>query len=203
MNILQSPSHYEEVIRQSRFIAHAIPMSMENQFDDLFSSIALNDASHNCWAWRIGGLHRYSDDGEPGGTAGRPIFQAIETREIDQVLLVVSRYFGGVKLGTGGLIRAYGRTAAACLAQAEILPVMEKTEMSLECDFAYEAMVYRLVALHGGDVIDLQHDAKGARFELSFNAGEEAAFARDLREQSAGRVCVDEDIRGGGKTADW
>ena len=73
------------------------------------------DATHHCWAYRIGPAYRFGDDGEPGGTAGAPILRAIEGQGVDRVMVVVVRFYGGVKLGTGGLARAYGGTAAECL----------------------------------------------------------------------------------------
>ena len=77
-------------------------------------------ASHNCYAWRLSALEaRASDDGEPGGTAGRPILAAIEAAGLEGVCVVVTRYYGGTKLGTGGLARAYGGAAAAALAEGE------------------------------------------------------------------------------------
>lgn len=77
------------------------------------------EARHNCWAYKIGDNYRFSDDGEPGGTAGRPILQAIEGQECDCVVVLVIRWFGGIKLGTGGLVRAYGGVAAECLRTAQ------------------------------------------------------------------------------------
>ena len=72
------------------------------------------EATHNCWAYKIGQEYRFNDDGEPGGTAGRPILQAIEGQGMDRVAVLVVRWFGGVKLGAGGLVRAYGGCAANC-----------------------------------------------------------------------------------------
>jgi hypothetical protein len=82
------------------------------------------DATHNCWAWRIGGDYRSSDDGEPAGTAGRPILAAIDGQGFDRVMVVVTRWFGGIKLGAGGLVRAYGGAAAECLRTAPRVPLV-------------------------------------------------------------------------------
>ncbi|MFC6616804.1 IMPACT family protein [Deinococcus radiophilus] len=79
------------------------------------------DATHHCWAYRIGELYRFNDDGEPGGTAGAPILRAIEGQGVQHVMVIVVRYYGGVKLGTGGLVRAYGGAAAECLRTAPAL----------------------------------------------------------------------------------
>src|SRR3546814_18000784 len=93
-----------------------------NRTDTLFPDPTLfrsvPDATHNCWAWRIGDDYRSNDDGEPAGTAGRPILAAIDGQGMDRVVVVVTRWFGGIKLGAGGLVRAYGGTAAECLRRA-------------------------------------------------------------------------------------
>ncbi len=86
--------------------------------------ISNTTATHNCWAYRIGQDYRFNDDGEPGGTAGRPILQAIEGQGVDRVVVVVTRWYGGIKLGAGGLARAYGGTAAECLRLAERTPLV-------------------------------------------------------------------------------
>ena len=119
----------ETVVQASRFIADAVPIP-----DEAAATIALNAvrkefhaATHHCWAWRIGAEHpevRSSDDGEPSGTAGRPILAALERRDITNALLIVTRYFGGTKLGTGGLARAYAEAAEAVLSCVEIETVV-------------------------------------------------------------------------------
>ena len=91
----------------------------------LYCEIGDPQATHNCWAYRIGQQYRFSDDGEPGGTAGRPILQAIEGQGFDQVVVVVTRWYGGIKLGAGGLARAYGGCAAECLRLADRVPIVE------------------------------------------------------------------------------
>ena len=98
----------EIVIKGSRFIAHATPVSAQSAAAEFIASISqrFHDATHNCFAWKIGlsdaAVFRFSDAGEPSGTAGRPILQAAETRDLTNLAVVVTRYFGGTKLGTGG-----------------------------------------------------------------------------------------------------
>ena len=93
-------------------------------------------ANHNCWAFRIGQTYRFNDDGEPSGTAGKPILQAIDGQSLDHIAVVVTRWFGGTLLGSGGLIRAYGGTAAMCLRAAEKTEVIETVTGSAVCDFS-------------------------------------------------------------------
>lgn len=107
-------------VRGSRFIAEALPVADESAAEEHVESVRRREfsASHHCTAFRIGAdarLFRYNDDGEPSGTAGQPILRQIEGRNLTDTLVVVTRYFGGTKLGTGGLMRAYGDAAAAAL----------------------------------------------------------------------------------------
>ncbi|MGE4125579.1 MAG: YigZ family protein, partial [Pusillimonas sp.] len=115
---LSEPVSYQEDIRKSRFLVWAAPVRTPQEAADFIGQHADPAATHNCWAWKIGQAYRFNDDGEPGGTAGKPILQAIQGQGLDQVAVLVVRWFGGIKLGTGGLVRAYGGTAAQCLRAA-------------------------------------------------------------------------------------
>ncbi|MCA9739293.1 MAG: YigZ family protein, partial [Gemmatimonadetes bacterium] len=110
-------------IKGSRFIADLVPVSDAAQADAAVDAAraAFPDARHHCFAWRVGArgdTFRFGDDGEPAGSAGRPILQHLEGLDVTDAVLVVTRYFGGTKLGVGGLIRAYGGAAAAALEAA-------------------------------------------------------------------------------------
>ena len=121
------PHTFEEIIKKSRFIATAVPISSAEEAQTRLESLRQPEATHNCWAYRVGEEYRFSDDGEPGGTAGRPILSAIQGHDVNGVLVVVTRYFGGIKLGAGGLVRAYGGAAAECLRSApkkELKPLL-------------------------------------------------------------------------------
>ena len=111
-------------INKSRFIATAIPVKNTDEAKEEYDKIKkqYHDASHNCWAWKFGenGLDfRYSDDGEPKGSAGKPILFTISKYDVSDILLVVTRFFGGKKLGVGGLVRAYSDAAEECLKLCE------------------------------------------------------------------------------------
>ncbi|EVT88371.1 thymidylate synthase [Pseudomonas aeruginosa VRFPA09] len=114
---LQGLAEYREEIRKSRFHTIAAPVADEDEAQAFIAAHRDASAGHNCWAWKCGAQYRFSDDGEPGGSAGRPILAAIEGQDMDCVAVLVSRWFGGIKLGTGGLARAYGGGAAKCLQQ--------------------------------------------------------------------------------------
>ncbi|MDE2154528.1 MAG: YigZ family protein [Xanthomonadaceae bacterium] len=132
--------HVEE-IRKSRFLAQAAPSDSAGQALAFVGAAGDPTATHNCWAYRIGQDYRFNDDGEPGGTAGRPILQAIEGQGMDRVVVLVTRWFGGTKLGAGGLVRAYGGTAAECLRRAGRVPIVAMARLGLHCDFAALALL--------------------------------------------------------------
>src|SRR6202012_2980677 len=119
LHTLVTIARHSEDIRKSRFLAQAAPVETPQQALAYVQAVSDAGATHNCWAYRIGQEYRFNDDGEPGGTAGRPILQAIEGQGIDRVVVVVTRWYGGIKLGAGGLARAYGGTAAEGMRLAE------------------------------------------------------------------------------------
>lgn len=129
--------------RSSRFLAFACPVGCEEEIHDLVDALRKKyyDATHHCYAWRLGPggeQYRSNDDGEPSGTAGRPILGQLLAREVTDCLVVVVRYFGGTKLGVPGLIAAYREAAAGALDAAEI--VERTVDVRLRIDFSYLAM---------------------------------------------------------------
>lgn len=133
---LASPCQHQEEIRKSRFITlagHADSPAAAQAFIDQFSD---SNATHNCWAWKVGQQYRFNDDGEPGGTAGRPILAAIEGQGFDQVVVLVIRWYGGIQLGTGGLSRAYGGGANKCLQAGERLELVARVHCDCQVQFA-------------------------------------------------------------------
>ena len=116
-------SETEFVVNKSRFIGRAFPVETEAEALEILERIRQKhyDATHNCWAYNLRGaspLRRFSDDGEPGGTAGMPIMDTLIRSETENALIIVTRYFGGILLGSGGLVRAYSRSAADALSAA-------------------------------------------------------------------------------------
>src|SRR3546814_17687239 len=100
--------------KHTLFLAHAVPVEDADAALQALAEVSVPDATHNCWAWRIGDDYRSNDDGEPAGTAGRPILAAIDGQGMDRVVVVVTRWFGGIKLGAGGLVRAYEIGRPSC-----------------------------------------------------------------------------------------
>ena len=126
---------FEEDIKKTRFQAIAVPVANEQDVKDFLEISKDISTTHQCWAWKIGNNVRFNDDGEPSGTAGRPILATIEGNELSNILVLVNRWYGGVKLGTGGLVRAYGGCAGQCLLLAEKIELIEKKKVSFSCQF--------------------------------------------------------------------
>jgi uncharacterized YigZ family protein len=148
--------HSSEIkIKGSRFIAHVIYVPGREKAEAEYESIKKNfyDATHNCFAYRITkDMFRYSDDGEPSGTAGRPMLQVIEGRDLLQVLVVVTRYFGGTKLGTGGLIRAYSEATRTVLDQTRIVKKIIYRHIKLHTGYEHLREVNDLISRHEGKI---------------------------------------------------
>lgn len=140
---------FEEDIKKSRFQAIAAVVENEQQVKDFLAETKDLSTTHQCWAWKIGHHVRFNDDGEPSGTAGRPILATIEGNELTNVIVLVNRWYGGVKLGTGGLVRAYGGCAGQCLLLAEKIELIEKKEVQFSCLFNEWAILqYELLHQH-------------------------------------------------------
>lgn len=132
---IAAPVTFEEDIKKSRFQAIAVPVENEQAVKDFLETHKDITTTHQCWAWKIGQNVRFNDDGEPSGTAGRPILATIEGNELTNILVLVNRWYGGIKLGTGGLVRAYGGCAGQCLLLAEKIELIEKKKVSFACQF--------------------------------------------------------------------
>lgn len=184
----------EQVVRKSRFLAWAEPCQSVEQADAFIERVSDRKANHNCWAYRIGEKVRYNDDGEPGGTAGRPILSAIDGAELDLVAVVVTRYFGGIKLGTGGLVRAYGGTASACLDQldkaVQIIPVETNVQLPVEM----QALVYQALTGLDSHVKSTHYDEGGlARLTIEIDPEHLESFMTTLINSSRGQAQFDPD----------
>ena len=148
------------------------------------------DATHNCYAYRIESAYRYSDDGEPGGTAGRPILAAIEGLGFDHIAVLVTRYYGGTKLGTGGLVRAYGGSASACLRNANTKLLEPKTLMTVEVPFDCTAGLYSVLDEFDHDRIEEEYSGAGVVLKLAVNCDIASKFENRMIDISRGRAQV-------------
>jgi len=188
MFLLERPVSLEQIVKKSRFMATAIPVSDEGAIKAALSSHSDPRANHNCWAWRIGPACRFNDDGEPGGTAGKPILQAIDGQSLDRTLVIVTRWFGGVLLGTGGLIRAYGGTAAACLRAGTLLEQIPTLQGSIRVGFADLALLKARIAGSDGTriIAETFHD-NGAELTISVPEARFSDLARLIADCTSGR----------------
>ncbi len=180
---------FEEEIKKSRFQAFATPVESEQDVKDFLEAYRDTTTTHQCWAWKIGHNVRFNDDGEPSGTAGRPILATIEGNELTNVLVLVNRWYGGIKLGTGGLVRAYGGCAGQCLILAEKIELIEKKKVSFRCNFSEWAIFqYEL----NQQQIDYQEDytAEGVEVIAQMQKHQIEPFALKIQDVSRGREAL-------------
>lgn len=178
-------------IKKSRFAAAAGPVADEAAAKAFIAAHSDPSANHNCWAWRIGQGYRFSDDGEPGGTAGKPILQAIDGQSLDRIAVVVTRWFGGVLLGSGGLVRAYGGTAAMCLRKAERMPLIDAASATIVCAFGDLSLVQaRLEAVPDVRIGAPAFNDAGAEIPLSVPKSAAGDVARMIADLTSGRAIV-------------
>jgi len=185
---LMAAGELQEEVKKSRFICRAAPVASAEEAIDFLRQVRDQRATHNCWAFRAGDEARSSDDGEPGGTAGRPILGAIEKMDLDGVVVVVTRFFGGIKLGAGGLVRAYGGIAARCL---QSLPRQQRQELRafrVEVPFALLGRTRSLLERHAAEVLSEDYHHQGAVFEVQIPAEEVEALQQSLADATSGEV---------------
>lgn len=179
---------FREEIRKSRFITLAAPITSVEDAVRFFDRHADPAATHNCWAWKLGDQYRSNDDGEPGGTAGRPILAAIEAQDCDQVAVLVIRWYGGIQLGTGGLARAYGGGANKCLQQAPKRVLVQRDTFTCTCAFGELTLLKLRLADVDGLVVDEQFTANGVDLHLALSADRAEHLQRQLADLSRGRI---------------
>lgn len=138
MNSIKENYIYEEIIKKSKFITYLYKINSEKEIKDILSNIKLKhkDSTHVCYAYRLNELEKCIDDGEPSGTAGMPILNILKKENLNFILCIVVRYFGGIKLGAGGLIRAYGGSCKNALKHCEIVTI--EKGVIVDITFSYE-----------------------------------------------------------------
>ncbi len=184
---LAEPVVHEEVIQKSRFIAKAAPAASEEEALAFLAAHREPEATHNCYAYKVGPLYRFSDDGEPAGTAGKPILHAIEAQGLDRVAVLVVRYFGGVKLGAGGLVRAYGGVAAEALRRGRKVPLVKRVPLAFRVPFAEVGRVHALLCQWGYGAEEV-YLPEGVAFRLELPEKEREAFLKALQDATRGRA---------------
>lgn len=181
--------HSELLIKKSRFIGCVEPMADRAAAQARVAALKAEHpgATHVCWALLAGGQSAANDDGEPGGTAGRPMLDVLRHQELEGVLATVVRYFGGVKLGAGGLVRAYTDSVAQALLQAERVPLQKRLTLACLVPYALEGRVRRALEAASAELLDAQH---GALVTLRFSVVEGArdALVAQLGEVGQGQL---------------
>ncbi len=192
---LAAPAHAETRVKDSRFLADAAPAQDRPAAESFVDEVRQRfpDATHHCFAYRIGlgdsAVERSSDAGEPIGTAGRPILQAIKARGLTNVVVVVTRYFGGTKLGTGGLIRAYSAAAFAALDAASVVIHIPRATLEVVVGYEHIGAVQHLIARLDGIIVAEDY---GERVSLLLSVPEDQAdeLVEHLRSMTSGDVQI-------------
>lgn len=180
---------FEEEIKKSRFQALAAPIESEQDVKDFLAIHYDATTTHQCWAWKIGHNVRFNDDGEPSGTAGRPILATIEGNDLTNVIVLVNRWFGGVKLGTGGLVRAYGGCAGQCLLQAPKIELIEKKMVAFNCHFNEWAIFQYELQHHQIEFTESYH-ADGVSVSAKLQVHQIEPLAQKIQDVTRGREAL-------------
>ena len=186
---LAAPLHSELLIRKSRFIGCVQPVADRAAAQAVVDALrsAHPGAAHVCWALMAGGQSAANDDGEPGGTAGRPMLEVLRHHDLESVLASVVRYFGGVKLGAGGLVRAYTDSIAQALAGATLMPLVKQRDLQCAVPYALEGLVRREMAAAGATLREVRHESL-VHFSLTLPEPAVAGFIAAIDDAAQGRA---------------
>jgi uncharacterized YigZ family protein len=182
---------HTESIKGSSFIAFVTTVQTLAEVEAHLKQIRQShpNANHHCFAYKLGSVVRFSDDGEPGGTAGRPMLEVLSKRNLDYVLAVVTRYFGGTKLGAGGLVRAYSGALAKALDEAGLVQVRDRLNLTLDVPFTEMSTAHRFIDnFVGVQKEKLEYSEQGMILRVKLFAEDEAAFKSELKELSRGKI---------------
>lgn len=186
---LARPAHHELVIKKSRFIACVESVSDRDSAQARVAQLKAEhpDAAHVCWALMAGGQSAAHDDGEPGGTAGRPMLEVLRHQELEGVMASVVRYFGGVKLGAGGLLRAYTDAVAQALLTADKVALVQQAHLACSVPYALEGVVRRELEASNASLSQVRH-ASRVRLQFQLPQTQAAALVERLNESGRGQL---------------
>jgi uncharacterized YigZ family protein len=186
---LAAPVHSELLIKKSRFIGCVQSVANRAEAQAIVADLwgQHPGAAHVCWALLAGGQSAAVDDGEPSGTAGRPMLDVLRHQDLEGVLATVVRYYGGVKLGAGGLVRAYTDAVAQALRDAEKTPIVKQHSLRCTVPYALEGMMRREIESAGAKLMEVSH---GDAVDLSFSlpASSVDAFLTQVNELGQGQI---------------
>lgn len=184
----------ELLIKKSRFIGCVQPVPDRVTAQSIVAALRTQHpgAAHICWALMAGGHSAAVDDGEPSGTAGRPMLEVLRHQDLEGVLATVVRYYGGIQLGAGGLVRAYTDCVAQALKSATKVPIVKVRNLRCSVPYAFEGMLRREIEAAGGVLQNVQHgDLVAFAFSLADTASD--AFIAHLNEAGQGRLTWESD----------
>jgi uncharacterized YigZ family protein len=186
---ISQPVHSELVIKKSRFIGCVQAVPDRAAALEVVARLRAQhpSATHVCWALLAGGQSAANDDGEPSGTAGRPMLEVLRRQDLEGVLATVVRYYGGVKLGAGGLLRAYTDAVAQALLTAQKITLARRVALRCAVPYAMEGLVRRELKLAGADLRDVSHDAAVA-FDFTVDESSAGALVSLLNEAGQGAL---------------
>lgn len=189
--VTQETRHEIAKIKGSRFIATAGPFTDEDALAAVIARLRdlYSEANHHCSAWRAGDRFRANDDGEPSGTAGRPMLQQLDGRGLDQTFVVVTRIFGGTKLGTGGLVRAYSAAAGAVLDVAPMVEYVPTQRVRVTVPYELQGTVESVMTTHAVTRVDAVF-AEAVTQVLAVPLDRLDVVLAELGERTAGRAVV-------------
>ena len=185
-------------IKSSKFIGRLFPVKTVEEAEAKLAIIKKQfyDANHNCFAYCTGlgekQITRFSDDGEPSSTAGKPIFSVLKNSDLTDILCVVTRYFGGTKLGTGGLIKAYTESAKAVFEVAEPIVIELKEELSFSYIYDLTNFVMNILNKFEAKIISEEYGNE-AKITISINRGFTSSFKSEIYDSSNGKIEVEEE----------
>lgn len=186
---LNAARHSELIIKKSRFIGCVQPVADRAAAQAVVDSLRREHpaAAHVCWALMAGGQSAANDDGEPGGTAGRPMLEVLRHHDLEGVLATVVRYFGGVKLGAGGLVRAYTDSIAQTLIDAPLVPLVRQRSLHCAVPYSLEGLLRREIAAVGATLDGVRHETM-VHFDFSLPEPAADAFVARVGDAAQGRV---------------
>lgn len=174
------------IIKKSEFICTLVPVSNESEVKDLLQQYGKEDATHNCYAYIIGPHERASDDGEPSSTAGLPMLNVLKMQGLDNILAIVTRYFGGIKLGAGGLTRAYTQSVAETLKEAEIVEKELVPLYRISLDYSFTKRMDYMMKTHSIKCMNLEYSDQ-VIYDCFIK---EESFIKEINEMTSGNVEV-------------
>ena len=178
----------QEIIKKSTFITIVAPILSVQEAKDFLTEHSDLGATHNCWAYKIGQIYRFTDDGEPSGTAGKPMYNAIDGQEFDNTAALSIRHYGGIKLGTGGLMRAYGGGVSRCLQSADFEIMQDISEITLNVPFAYIQSVHNLSTSFKAQILSEDFNESGAIMVISMLSKNTEEFIKKSINTSKGSI---------------